>query len=428
MRRLRSPPLRCRRRAGPGRHRADRLRQRRPRRPDSGTLDVWVYGDASATVQREVVKRFNKDSEVKAKLTEVPGTATRTRCAPRWAPQRAGRLLQLGRRLHQRLRRAGHAGRPRSDAGEGPGSEEGVPPTILDAGAVNGKHYGIPMRGMQPVILFYNKDVFAEAGAKPPTSWQDLLDLVDTFKAKGVAPFALAGTDAWPEQMWLEYLVDRYGGAGVFQNIQRQGSEGWGDPAVLKAARTVKDLVDRGAFGKNYRSVNYTADGAQTLFAKGRAAMHLMGSFEYANQQSLQPKFAKSGLGWTTFRPCPAAPATQGRRRQPDQLLVGEREDEGEGRRDRVPEVRGPPGLRQGPGRQRRRAHHLRRRVAAGRARQPRVREVPVRPGQERPAFTLSWDQALPGKHMPHLYANIQKLFNGQLSPEDFVAAMKGMG
>jgi xylobiose transport system substrate-binding protein len=39
-------------------------------------------------------------------------------------------------------------------------------PSVLDAGKIDGKYYGIPLRGMQPVILFYNKTLFADQGQK----------------------------------------------------------------------------------------------------------------------------------------------------------------------------------------------------------------------------------------------------------------------
>ena len=106
------------------------------------------------------------------------------------------------------------------------------------------------MRGMQPVMLFYNKTVFAEHKLQPPTTWDQLLDINTKLKKAGITPFALGGADKWPELMWLEYLVDRIGGPEVFEKIQDGDPSGWGDPAVLKAAEMVKELIDDGAFGQ----------------------------------------------------------------------------------------------------------------------------------------------------------------------------------
>jgi xylobiose transport system substrate-binding protein len=183
-------------------------------------------------------------------------------------------------------------------------------PSVLDAAKINGKYYGIPMRGMQPVALFFNKDVFAQAGAQPPKTWDDLLNVIDVFKAKGIQPISLAGSQAWTELMWIEYLLDRIGGPEAFRDIRDGKPDAWRNPAVLEAATRVKDLLDRGAFGTNFASVGYDVGGASTIVAQGKAAMHLMGSWEYVNQLGQSPDFVKNGkLGWTAF---PAVPGGKG--------------------------------------------------------------------------------------------------------------------
>ena len=57
------------------------------------------------------------------------------------------------------------------------------PPVQLD-----GKSYGIPMRGMQPVMLFYNKTVFAEHKLQPPTTWDELLERHHHAQGRGHHP------------------------------------------------------------------------------------------------------------------------------------------------------------------------------------------------------------------------------------------------
>jgi xylobiose transport system substrate-binding protein len=175
-------------------------------------------------------------------------------------------------------------------------------PAVLDAAKIDGKYYGIPMRGMQPVLMFYNKKLFDEAGVQPPKTFNDLLTVVDAFKAKNIVPISLAGSQPWTELMWAEYLLDRRGGSQVFQDIRDGKGEGWKDPAVLAAMNDVKTLVDRGAFGTKFSSVGYDVGGASTLLAQGRTAMHLMGSWEYVNQLGQSPKFVKEGnLTWGPF-------------------------------------------------------------------------------------------------------------------------------
>ncbi|MFP8882634.1 MULTISPECIES: ABC transporter substrate-binding protein [Streptomyces] len=396
-----------------------------------GTLKVWVYQDASTKVQREAVERFNKTSDVKAELVEVPGEGYQDKMrSAMGTPNAPDVFFNWGGGSISSFVEKDMLVDLTSEIQKDDKLKDAFLPSILNAGKVNDKIYGVPMRGMQPVVLFYNKDVFEKAGAQPPESWDDLLELVDTFKKEGVTPFALAGTDAWTELMWVEYLLDRTGGAEVFQRIQDGDSSAWGDPAVLKTAETIRDLVDRGAFGKNYASVNYTADGASTLFAKGKAAMHLMGSWEYSNQQANQKEFADKGLGWTTF---PALP-------------------DGEGDPKNV--VGNPTNFwsvnSKLKGAEREAALEFVKTAAEDWYAEALVDngDVPTNSGSEdmltghpapdyalfqydlvrdAPNFTLSWDQALPAQQASPMLTNIQKLFNKQLSPEEFVDAMKAL-
>jgi xylobiose transport system substrate-binding protein len=392
----------------------------------SDELTVWVYQDASDRIQQAAVDEFNRTSKVKVVLNRVPGDGyqdkLRTAMGSPNAPDvffnwgggsiadyvTTNRLLDLG---------------PALDAD--PALKQAFLPSVLDAGKVAGTYYGIPMRGTQPVLLFYNKTVFARAGVQPPKTWDELLRAVGTFKAAGITPFALAGANSWTELMWLEYLLDRVGGAEVFGRIQSGDASAWRDPAVLRAAELVRDLAGRGAFGTNYGSVSYTAGGASTLFAQGRAAMHLMGSWEYANQLSNAPAFAKSGLGYTTFPVIPGGkgnPASvvgnptnywsiSARTQHREEALAFVKLAASEKyatdliANGDVPTTTGAAAL-------------------LGKSPDPAYARFQYELVQKAPSFTLSWDQALPASVATPMLTEIQKLFNGRVSPRQFVDTM----
>src|SRR6478735_8103555 len=62
-------------------------------------------------------------------------------------------------------------------------------PSVLKNGEVNGKTYALPNNNVQPVVLYFNKDVFDKVGAQPPKTWDELMALVPKFKEAGIAPF-----------------------------------------------------------------------------------------------------------------------------------------------------------------------------------------------------------------------------------------------
>ncbi len=183
-------------------------------------------------------------------------------------------------------------------------------PSVMESVTFDGKVYGIPANTVQPVVLFYNKKVFSEAGAQPPKTWDDLLALVNTFKAKGITPISLGGQSKWPNLMYEEYLVDRIGGPQVFKDIVAGKPNAWSHPAVLKANQMIQQLVDAGAFSKGFSSISYDTGQATALLYTGKAAMHLMGTWEFPSILSSQPNFIKEGsLGWSPF---PTVPGGKG--------------------------------------------------------------------------------------------------------------------
>ena len=194
---------------------------------------------------------------------------------------------------------------------ENPELRDAFLPSVLAGAEIDGKQYGLPMRGVQPVLLFNNKEVLDAAGiTESPATWDDLLADVATLSAKGITPIALAGSQSWTELMWAEYLLDRVGGPEVFQNIRDGKNGGWEQPEVLEAMTMLKELIDAGAFGDDFASVGYDVGGASTILAEGQAGFHLMGSWEFTGQLGTSPDFVTSGnLGYGPF---PAIPGGAG--------------------------------------------------------------------------------------------------------------------
>jgi xylobiose transport system substrate-binding protein len=398
------------------------------------TVQAWVLVDqAQNRVQRLAVDAFNKSSPAgKVKLLPISSDgavyADKLRVSM-GSPNPPDLLFNWGSGSIRNYVQAGGLVDLGPKLAADPAWKNSFLPSVLEAGKIDGKYYGIPLRGMQPVILFYNKTLFAEQGQKPPATYDDLLKLVDFFKSKKIQPFALGGLDQWPSLMWLEYLVDRTGGPSVFENIAAGKPGAWRDPAVLTALQQVRELVQRGAFGTNYNSVNYVNDGAGLLFAKGKAAMHLMGTWEVSNQVDRHRAFAEKDL---SFAPFPSVAGGKGdpnsvvgnptnyfsisaksagkdtaveflKKEMSDSAYVDALIKTGD-----VPAVTG-----------------LESRLSASPT--PEFSRYVYQMVQKAPSFTLSWDQALMPQFKTPLLANLQKVFSGKQSPEQFVGAMESV-
>ncbi|MFC9087972.1 ABC transporter substrate-binding protein [Nocardiopsis dassonvillei] len=392
-------------------------------------MHVWMYQDTLVVVQEGAVERFNGASETEAVIDEVPGDSYEERLRTAMGSSEKPDVFFNwgGGSIEPYVEQDMLV--PLDDMlAENPEFADSFIPSILEAGKVDGVQYGIPLRGTQPVILFYNETVFEEAGAEPPETWQDILDLVDTFTEEGVTPFALAGADPWTEQMWLQYLVDRIGGPEVFARIAEGDSEGWRDPAVLEAARMVQELVDQGAFGNSYASVSYTEGAASALLSEGRAAMHLMGSWEYSTILDQNEEFATNDLGYVAFPPIEGGegdPANvvgnptnyfsvSAESQYTDQAMefltymsqeeyVADMVENGE-----VPTTTNAEEV-----------------VADSPS--PDFAAFQYEMVRDAPHFQLSWDQALPPEVATPMVTEIESLFNGESTPEQFVDALAAL-
>jgi len=196
-----------------------------------------------------------------------------------------------------------------NDAGTPSWSKDFLTST-LSAVTFNGKIYGMPILGTQPVFFFYNKAVFAKYHLSFPTTWAELLSDIKTFNSNGVIPISLGNLDEWEGLMFLEYLGDRYGGPQAFLNIQDNMKGAWSQPAIQHALAGIQTLVKDDAFETGFNSITYTTGATRALVEVGRAAMELMGSWDISSFYSEQPSMFTNGtLGIGAF---PTVPGGKG--------------------------------------------------------------------------------------------------------------------
>ena len=143
---------------------------------------------------------------------------------------------------------------------------------------VDGKQYGIPYNASM-VGVWYNKDLFAQAGIDaPPETWDELLADVQTLKDAGITPIAVGAGDKWPAHFWYSYLMIRLGGAEAMNQIAADNN--FSVPAVVEAGEKVGDLVALEPFQAGFLGAGWDApDGESGTMASGGAAMDLMGQW-----------------------------------------------------------------------------------------------------------------------------------------------------
>ncbi|GIE50683.1 sugar-binding protein [Amorphoplanes nipponensis] len=402
-----------------------------PAAPPDGAIDLWTLDVAERNPGlRDRIDAYDRDSGVGVRLSTFGNDAYKTVLAAPWPDPAPDVYENWGGASLAGPVRAGRAADLTDAVAERPEVAGALLPGVLAGARVDGRLYGLPMTGVQPVVLFYHKKLFADAGLSPPRTYADLLRAVDVFRDRGVTPLALAGGERWPALMYLAYLTDRLGGADVSAAVAAGRPGAWRQPALARAAALCQELVRHGAFGDTADVLRYDSGDASRSLADGRAAMQVMGSWEYGSQLHSDPAFAARDLGWVPF-PTVAGGAGDAadlvgvpanyltvdarspyRAEAVDFLLrtvTSDRYLDGLLEAGEVPAVRDlEPRLAGRP-------HADFARFAHGLA-------------AAAPSFTLVWDQALPPAVAGELLDRTAQLFRLEITPEAFVAAMAATG
>ncbi|WP_024832881.1 extracellular solute-binding protein [Ruminiclostridium josui] len=152
----------------------------------------------------------------------------------------------------------------------------------------DGKVYGLPFF-LSCGALFVNTELFENNGVKIPTTWDELLTAVKTFKSKGITPMAVSGKDKWTIAMYFDVIALRAAGPEkITKTLTKQGS--FKDPEFLNAANRFKELVDAGAFSKGAAGVSN--DEAEVPFFEGKIPMMFKGSWTAGKAGSKDSKVA----------------------------------------------------------------------------------------------------------------------------------------
>ncbi|QOV47628.1 extracellular solute-binding protein [Streptomyces chromofuscus] len=90
--------------------------------------------------------------------------------------------------------------------------QAGFSSALAQAGQVNGVQYGMPFAASTR-LLFYNKELFEEAGLGAPTTWKELAAAAEALKAEGVTyPYALPLGPEEAQAETMQWLLSGGGG------------------------------------------------------------------------------------------------------------------------------------------------------------------------------------------------------------------------
>ena len=155
------------------------------------------------------------------------------------------------------------------------GEKDSYIPLALDYGrTADGKLYTLPLE-LSTEMIWYNVDMFKDAGIEAPKTLDELLDDCKALNDKGYTAFGIGGGDGWPLLRLLATYPFRMTG-NDFLNDLSTGKAKMSDEPGMKAAEFMSDI------GKYFQPGFSTTDVATglNLFLSGKSAMYPTGTWE----------------------------------------------------------------------------------------------------------------------------------------------------
>lgn len=155
---------------------------------------------------------------------------------------------------------------------------------------IDGKLYTLQSYVQPHTLIFYNKDMFKEAGiTELPKTWDEFEAVCEKLKAAGFTPLLAAGD--WSTTLTFSILTgpEIFGKNPNWYADKNAGKVSYTDEKWMEVANRYHKLAKKGYFNEGATSIDYTQ--LEQEFLNGNGAMYPMGSWFAAAYEEAQPDF-----------------------------------------------------------------------------------------------------------------------------------------
>lgn len=156
---------------------------------------------------------------------------------------------------------------------------DNIYPQSIKAVTVDGNIFALPWEGMDVVTLFYNKNMLAEAGVYPPTTWDELIDASVKLTTKDRHGLYLCPEPGATQNFYWYPFLWQAGGDVVNEDMTESLFD---SPATIRALKLWGDLMKLGTVP--------TTSPPDPLMNR-RVAMMVRGPWVLATWQNNDPDF-----------------------------------------------------------------------------------------------------------------------------------------
>ncbi len=170
------------------------------------------------------------------------------------------------------------------------GWSEMLVPAAMDAIAVDGELYGVPV-AFQTMGLWYRTDLFANNEIAIPQTYAELEASCATLKGVGITPLSLGGKFGWNVMRLVDYFLEVTAGPELKDRMLAL-EESWDRPEVVETYANLQRWVQDEWIVPGFLAVS--PDDARVPFYQGQAAMVFEGNW-------LGPIVIETGLDTALF-------------------------------------------------------------------------------------------------------------------------------
>ncbi|MGH2723425.1 MAG: ABC transporter substrate-binding protein [Actinomycetota bacterium] len=120
--------------------------------------------------------------------------------------------------------------------------DENFPAGVREVGTVDDTLYAVWFKGANKSTVWYNVNVFNDAGVEPPEDWDQLQQVAQTISDSGVTPYSIGAGDGWTLTDWFENIYLRIAGGDMYDQLANH-EIAWTDQSVKDALAAFADVV-----------------------------------------------------------------------------------------------------------------------------------------------------------------------------------------
>ena len=111
----------------------------------------------------------------------------------------------------------------------------------LDLGSVDDTLYGVWFKASNKSTVWYNADLYDQAGAVAPETWDDFMAQLQMVQDSGYAGISIGADVGWPLTDWFENVYLRTAGGDMYDQLTAHEIP-WTDPSVTDALTVLGEL------------------------------------------------------------------------------------------------------------------------------------------------------------------------------------------